>query len=276
MCDSVNNFVMINGQCVFNEVHDCSLLTFYGKCLSCVQEHYLDMVRGDCKKVPQSNVIANCLFYKNLNSCLVCEVGHYLTSEKKCMAVQTPIENCDYYHDESKCMRCKENFWVSYEQETCLPIDGENCMIANPLRCGYCQSNYFQNHNYAVTNLSQSHAQLLMASYLSFENIPHLPIQQSSCVRQIDENCEEFLDATNCKKCNNGYFLYDEDNRCYEKPSTAIPNCLFYATLNTCLECEDGYHLATSSQCLQNEVLPNCIDYANDKSTTFCKLCEAE
>lgn len=276
MCDSTKNYIMVNGKCVHSEVHGCTLLTFFGQCLSCEKYHYLDRISGDCKQVPQSNVISNCEYYQNLNICAVCEAEHYLDSDLGCLPVLNAIEHCEYYLNETKCMRCKENFWISYEQELCLPIDGDNCLIANPLRCGYCENNYVQSQNYAVTNLSQSHAQILMASYLSFASTPQLPIQQASCVRQSDENCEEFIDATTCSKCKSGYFLYDQDKRCYKKPVVSIPNCKYYLTLTTCRECESGFFKESPSTCTKNEVLPFCIEYENDKNTTFCKLCESE
>ena len=250
-------------------------MTFEGKCHACVEHHYLDFNTGGCKLVSDSNAIENCQYYKSLNACLACFPGfYYSTSTHNCMKVENVIENCEYYITDTKCMRCATDYWVSYDNEKCYKIDGDNCDVGNVLRCGYCKDNYVASQNYALTNLNQSVAQILMARFLSFDKTPFLAIEQSTCVRQIDENCSLFLDATNCLICNSGYFLYDVDNRCYEKPSTAIPKCKYYADLSNCSECEEGYHKASNTSCILNLVLPNCLTYETDSPTTFCSLCE--
>ena len=275
MCDSRESFYMLDGKCVKSEIHGCSLLTFEGKCHACVKHHYLDFKSGSCIRVPLSNAIENCEYYKTINACLACFPGFYYSLEdEKCLKVSEPIENCEYYKSNSKCMRCAADYWVNYENDKCLKIDGDNCAVANVLRCGYCKNNYFSSQNYALTNLNQSLAQILLARFLSYDVTPFLKIEQSTCVRQIDENCLVFLDATNCMVCKSGYFLYDVDKRCYEKPSVSVPHCKYYQDLTTCLECEEGYHRSTPSSCIANEVLPNCLSYYNDSSSTFCVLCE--
>jgi hypothetical protein len=266
---------MERGRCIKSKHHGCTLITFEGECHTCEEKHYFDFAIQSCKLVPNSNVIEFCQYYKSLNSCLACHPGYYYSStDGACLKVDTLIDQCEYYYTATECMRCVSDYWPAYDKKTCYPIDGENCLVANVLRCGYCNDNYFHSQNYALTNLGQSIAQIMMAKYLNFDFIPFISIQQSTCVRKSDENCDVFIDATTCKTCKAGYFLYDLDNRCYELPTTSILNCKYFGTLTTCNECEVGYHLASSSSCVQNEVLDNCLTYASDKPSTFCSLCE--
>jgi hypothetical protein len=277
LCDPTTGYFMERGRCIKSNAHSCSLLTFDDQCAACEEKHYFDFGSGDCKLVPDSNVIEFCQFYKSLNACLACFPGYYYSSsEGICKKADPPIDQCEYYYSATECMRCVADHWPSYDKQTCYPIDGDNCLIANILRCGYCDDDYFHSQNYALTNLSQSISQIMMVKFLNFEKLPYISMEQSTCVRKFDENCIEFVNATTCKTCRSGYFLYEEDNRCYELPNISILNCKYYGTLTTCNECHDGYHLATLGSCVANEVLPNCITYAADRSTTFCFLCEPE
>lgn len=275
MCDPISGYYMERGRCIKSTKHACSLLTFDSQCNACAENHYYDFSVQDCKLVPDSNIIEFCQYYKGLNSCLACIPGYYYSaSDGKCLRADPPIENCEYYFSSERCMRCSPDYWASYDRSACYAIDSENCLIASSLRCGFCADNYFMSQNYALTNRAQSISQIMLSKFLSFEKIPYMPLEQSSCIRKLDENCEEFLDAITCTRCKTGYFLYEVDKRCYEKPSVSIPNCQFYSDLTTCSECLDGFYRETTSKCVKNEVLPNCVTYANDRTTTFCKLCD--
>ena len=277
LCDTKAGYYMKNGICSKSDLNECLFLNFDGSCLGCGKNHYLDLMFGECLLVPVSNQIKNCEFYENLSICTACKKGYYFHKEDfLCNPVlaDKQIENCDFYGSESTCKKCKQNFWPAYDESECFPIDGANCLVANVMRCGQCSNNFFNNLNYSVKNLAQTFAQIEMAKYLVFEEMSYSNFTQQTCIHKFDDNCTEFLHSNACLTCADGYFLYEKDSKCYEKPLKSILKCKYYKTLLLCQECEEGHHLETGILCVQDEVVKNCIKYNPTASSTKCLECE--
>lgn len=274
LCDSQNNYYMSDGECILSPLKNCSLLRFDGQCIYCEAGYFKELITETCEPVPASNAIEGCEFYEDLNTCVACKPGSYFDREEhKCKEVEPLIENCDYYESKTECLKCKKDYWVSYDKTGCFKGEASNCKVHSVLRCGKCVNDFFISNNNGLVNPGQSFAQIMWAGYMSFDKNPLIKFDQNACIRQVDENCTEFDTNFTCFKCNNGYFLFEFDRRCYPKPKTSVKNCLYYESDISCKKCEEGFHRELATKCTQNKVIEFCQVYNQESGETSCLEC---
>ena len=102
LCDTLNNYFLKEGTCVFKEVNKCVLLGDSGKCFECEKGYYLD--NGKCTIV--TAVIPYCVHYSSDGACTLCSTGKYL-EVNECLIVSTVIDNCLFYSSSTLCSQCE-------------------------------------------------------------------------------------------------------------------------------------------------------------------------
>ena len=93
-------------------------------------ESYWNSETKKCE-IPK-NPIEKCEYYKNENTCLFCDWGYYINSEKKCVKIS--IKNCLYSEEPDICYSCNNGYQSSDDETSCTTI---KCTIDNCFNCQF-------------------------------------------------------------------------------------------------------------------------------------------
>ena len=104
--------------------------------------------------------------------------------------------------------------------------------------------------------------------------------QSRSCIYHPLENCRIHMDYT-CLECDNGFALVrDKDSNeitCKAVPAP-INNCATYQNFKTCRRCRNGYYLYDSGKrCAKyKQIIENCTNhYLTPQNVVKCELCNS-
>ena len=213
-----------------------------------------DYILGSIDQVPHEICISadidNCLIYENLNTCLECRKGYYVSTNGKCNGYPLePLGNCLVYKSFNHCQTCAEGFHVANDGgcaenekiEWCQGYDGE----AEETTCLVCHESHF--------------------------------LVENECEERENKNinkCESFaITEDKCQVCEEDYTITSDNLACF--PS--IVNCALYAnsskdsTSHVCQKCDAGFFLV-GGQCIGGNI-SNCQEY--QISAEICVRCKS-
>ena len=245
---------------------------FYNECTN----NCLICIKNDLYYYPdcndESSTIDNCSVQKNNYECSICNVGYY-KKRGQCEKCQKGCKKCS---DKNTCLYCDHNYNL-LDDGTCEEItknSEENIQEKfNEFKIEYImqKENYIlkinenQDNNFIINEKCEidhciSCSKLINNFCLLCEN--NYENFNGQCYKkdcQIN-NCAECDDENICSKCNNGYFL--ENNQC--KLSCDIKNCESCESPYYCDKCKDGYEF-NGYECKLKCSISNCLECGYNK-----------
>ena len=258
-------------------------------CLSCDKTHYLDEKSNCIQRTELSDFLA--CFKKDpySDSCLGCDTGLEMTSDK--LACLNEVSNCINYTDSDKntsdlvCKKCKEGMFYNNSLVRCEAGTVSNCELYEDTAdvCVKCINQY-----YLKSNQCLKHSDLFACtSYSGDTSKTCLTCGGSSykfsrfngCNKANSEieNCEEFVTGTICKTCALDYFVNNVGS-CDK--ITAVPSCRKVKDNdnNKCSICKEEYFIKDGLCVLPqdffiSECESNNINGLIDSTQTECNYC---
>lgn len=269
LCDIINNYFLNNTTCALSSQQNCRILALSGNCTACNPGFYLDQTTRACVSVAQANVVANCLYYSSSQSCSLCGSGRFI-SAGQCVAATTLVTNCNYYSDNGKCAQCSAGFLFKDTLDTCIKIpDNLNCLAYTFVNCTTCANGFVYNRNNAAFSLLSSDGGYNLLTQLI--NGSTLWGGLNVCQGIAATNCRQQNLFNQCISCNAGYYL--KNNLCVIFPVNPIFGCAVYSSVTTCTACVDFMYPITSTSCVNNTIIANCVKYSNTAATNVCVEC---
>ena len=261
-----------NFTCINYTVENCASYSFdSNKCETCVPNYYYK--NGLC--LPYT--VTNCKVYHALfDECVTCKDKFY---HHKQMCLAYNVINCATYSPVSDvCLTCMEGHYN--KNGNCLPYTAKNCgtFFPNIDYCQSCESKLF----YQLTvlgDLFQCKDVTPVENcdvYYTYEdkcktcdNDFYLVESTNTCheVPETVSNCQEFIDAANCKVCISPYFL--DNNECV-RSDHIIDKCVQYESNTKCLKCEGANILSTDATLCLKTTESSCETYLDPAN---CKTC---
>ena len=219
----------------------------------------------------------NCNVYHTLfDECVTCKENFFHT---KNMCKPYNVVNCASYSVISDlCLTCLEGHYNTYGN--CLPYTAKNCATYYPdiNYCKTCQSKMFyklriKRDLFKCKDVTEVDNCDLYQEYQDkcYNCITGYYLDEStnSCheVPETVENCEEFIDADNCKSCVSPYYL--ENNVCI-RSENEITKCIQYQSNTKCSKCEGASILSDDSTLCLQITEPSCETYLDGAN---CKTC---
>ena len=206
--------------------------------------------------------VTNCMTHENANECHTCNSGYYLSKDKQCVLFpRNRIRDCIRYTSHDICSQCDALYYL--DSEKCLRrtlID--NCVDynTNNQNCIQCTSGYMLYMNTCKKRQSTfNHCKIYKPEVEKCKECEEnftLNDAETVCFENIS-NCYSYSDV-NCDKCNEGFFLEDNNPAKVCLEINFIPHCKKRVdNRNQCEECQDNYFI-------QNH---NCIPYEAE----FCE-----
>ena len=272
----INNYDLIGEVCL-PIIEHCESYDNNRKCIQC-SRGYKIVNNGDICKIE----IDNCIRLSDNYKCAECE-DNYRLSDNVCYK---KINNCDIYEEDENCKKCKNGY--AFEEnirlvcknintfEEYYTIDGisyykcdgigdnrinkcKKCEYNNnELICKECKTNFVMKDD--EYDKCYSKELFLNDKKYFFEN----SFNVKTCSKVIDncKECEKKNGDVICTKCENNYFLVDDDyNNC--KPESEIPIEEYYLNDN-----KDHYY-----SCGNNKYnsIDNCKKCNKKNSCYLCK-----
>ena len=242
--------------------------------------------------------ILNCVEYQSQTKCQTCIVGYLKTQIKSgaIVCIAPNAEFCGSYDPSSalignlKCSLCNTNYFYTansilgdFPLTSCLKVPAiSNCVkynnsggiLSSSLRCiecvpayhiddvGFCAERKKQTIlNCLTKNISEDKCGECAKGF--FVNL------DGDCQAYPTGviNCLEYLNATDCSRCDKGYFV--KDNKCM-LVTKAIRDCYYYKTETFCDECRPGFYY-DSTDCVLADAI-NCKTYKNKSECDSCAL----
>ena len=260
--------------------------TFIPNCEQCLNKSFC------IKCVPPFYILGN-----NHNNCTqTSNLSQYYTEDGGITynLCNNSIHNCKECHNSTYCVKCEDNyFFINNNRNKCVKVDENNekkyifdnisniyysCNNSIPgcdecsgkNECIKCNDNYY----FIGEDRTKCNNDINIKIYYTEDNgTSYYP-----CNNAI-QNCNECTKKTNCNKCNEGYYLMEEDkNKCYNDTEKIInyytnDNGTTYKLCNTsinhcekcidelhCIKCEDNYILIkniSNSKCYKENEIEN-------------------
>ena len=232
-CDSCVEGYYFNGSSCQNCPDNCLQCDKTGqKCSLCIDTFYVE--NDACVSCDVS--CQKC--HDNTNECDICKRGYYFEGTH-CVKCSQNCLNCD----ETQCYECEKNFYpVGKTCSACAEVC-EQCDGPTADDCRSCDPGY----------------------YLSWYK------GQISCLK-CDDACETcYSSPSNCDKCAQGYFREESSRKC----TSCEFNCLECDDLRECKKCKDGFRLYQREGESDHDCQP-CKDRGCktcDSSATECTEC---
>ena len=292
--DDMNNYELSeDGECPPN----CKLCTSNKKCLEC-RNNYIFVHRINeeiikCVDETKINIgyyindsiyyecIDNCDICNNSFSCNICKENS-LYIDNKCIV---KIDGCEKYDENGRCQKCNENYmFINDKRNECIEIAqlDNYYSLDNGISYIKCDGEGI-NH---IRNCKECHFNETLICDVCNEN---RFIRFNKCIT-IVENCEEYNENEECKKCIDGFsFIEDDKQKCvnngtlegyytkdnginYYKCDGEGPNhikncikCHFNETL-ICDVCNNTYNFL--NKCI--EIIENCEEYNENEECNKC------
>lgn len=186
----------------------------------------IQMISSTCSK--------GCLRCSPSDICFFCDIEQsFILKNWGCEKIE--ISSCTLLSSEGKCLKCDRYYYLDDATMKCVKIaDADlipNCLIYPAKNaCSTCAVGYY--------------------------------ISQSKCVAittKID-NCEEYLDAVSCHRCETGSILSENNKLCVN--TSKVQNCTLY-TFFECTECQEEYAIDDNYYFLKNYKFESAADREN-------------
>ena len=270
--------------CKKANVENCEVFENEDNCQKCQKGFYLEELTFKCIKVPLAG-LENCFIYETNEICKECASNHYLANQSSCVQVE-PIDNCSEYDgtvSTSICSKCNTGYYTSGASCTertdskailnCKEFDlsedkcsicEENFVISSDGKKCYNNINNCEDHEEGSSNDETTKCKKCKNGFFLFDS--------ETCNQGDVENCDNFGSRADvCNKCKNTYYL--SNNICVIHPN--ISNCENYSNTEnlTCLKCDSNYYnFKIVKICKYEEPINDCIEYF-ETSPIRCKTC---
>ncbi len=215
---------------------------YFGKCLSCRENNYLDLKEGICKSNQEENDFKNC--ENSYEVCIKCKYNTFLSEDNKC----TSTDNCVEVEN-GNCTKCKENFYLGLDHK-CSSV--EHCIYSNTYTsysCIECEKNYYYNKD--TMKCEKETEKYLNCKSTDYDGKYCDECRNNYYLSQVDHLCysntekDEFYkckridrNGTYCISCESDYHLGYKDDIC-----SKVEGCAISENENKCIECEEFYCL---------------------------------
>lgn len=270
LCDNFNFFFLNseNGNCEYSFIENCFQSTEKEICQFCKKDYFWNSSSKECE-LSQIR-IRNCFSYDDQEQCILCEANYSLINNE-CIFNFKQIGNCTKMNDEgSLCEECQPGFFLDSSGKKCIPFDeGTNCLISSNFFCSECDLNYFpnmQNNFYSNLNASQI---TLFANVFQSSQFQFWKFEQNDfdlhdyCLKTNISHCQHLASIDKCQKCAFNFILDETSSTCHSQIFPKIDFCEEYYSFGNCKICQNGYFLASSSECKAVLQIDNCVEYAN-------------
>ncbi|KAL7721220.1 Protein serine/threonine kinase [Entamoeba marina] len=288
-----------NGECIncemnyqLNETNQCESITgidvetFYNnKIMKCSDGYYSNI--NECIKCFDSN----CITCDSLQ-CLICNTSFIITNDGTCSSIQKEEEiisnygvidcNDGYYSNNSQCIDCSLTF--------------DNCEICDINGCLSCSNGVIINNgscslNTNCLNVDDSiclncndkgswfngnkciecgdNCKNCINGYCIECNDGYILQSDNNCigVNEYPDNCITISYYGTCQRCSVGYYL--NNNLCYECSN----ECTTCHNLTYCFECNDGYMLNSTNECVDISTISSNCQQPIPGSSGGCAIC---
>ena len=276
LCNQNQNYILKENTCIKNKIENCSFQNSQGKCLNCISEYFLEKTTQKCISFSETEKIENCIQFSDLKNCSQC-YKHFFLKDNKCIKIENEIENCIIYLNEEKCLECESEFILNENNSECGKINFiDNCVGYGNLKCSECDADFFYNENLYLGKILNSQENFNWAFFeKSGFRLEFFRTEMELCSKKTLSNCVFFKDFNKCKKCEENYFV-NEDEGCSKNPDPVIDNCFIYKNSLECEFCDKGFYLKSSSDCEKNIEIINCLDYSRNSNLTKCESCQKD
>eukprot|EP00826_Nyctotherus_ovalis_P022428 TRINITY_DN1739_c0_g1_i6.p1 TRINITY_DN1739_c0_g1~~TRINITY_DN1739_c0_g1_i6.p1 ORF type:complete len:714 (+),score=50.70 TRINITY_DN1739_c0_g1_i6:138-2279(+) len=249
-----------------NEQENCYHCRDSTRCESCAVNFYPDTT-GKCVSIFLSNPIDNCIepFY---GKCLECDTDSYLEDEYTC-ALCTNISNCISCNGKT-CTKCSTSYYLK-DSTTCENTNSiANCQVVDDGGCKECEEGYYKKGNFECGQCDLSCKDCkgpAITDCSDCENTNYLNITDSafgigSCrpCGERNPNCEKCGLNASCTNCNTGYHqAYSEIEKMVVcRNQSDIENCMIFYVEEGCKTCGEGFYVKDSITCAK------CDDFCKD------------
>lgn len=218
-------------------------------CSKCEENYYINETMTKCISFP--NGIIGCRLFKDTTTCIGCEKDMYLKNDV-CTKIFEDflIPNCDYYIEETICGECEPNYVLI--DGKCSLVKAKECITyADVYKCATCKTGYA----------------------LSPEKEGKI-----DCIKLIKSNCITFdiNDPYPCLQCKKGYYILEGDCK---SVSEQIQDCEEYEDASSCKRCSSLTALSVNKvECLKtggygDQIQTNCYE-SIIQNDLFCSVCE--
>ena len=286
VCDSLNMYYLSGTACNKADISNCYRVGSRGECLQCVTGYYYDTEKKNCFEVPRAYLLQNCVIYSRFNVCSKCNADSYLTSEGSCVSLPTRISHCNEYKKDDPliCIQCFKDYVLSSNGSSCIEVSEldaaevkENCGSYSRFTCQSCNSPYILSpSSYSEFDPilhDSDFSNFLWYAYFSFSD---RQLVFRTCELPKSTNCSEVDSySLKCSTCDTGYYLNGATKTCLVNPPKKILNCVRYTSVDECMQCQSGNHLAANKKtCEKDELIEGCETFDTTAAgATKCLLC---
>lgn len=276
-------FVNDLGFCESYPVDSIPFCKEYGSlvnCKECISGYWINEL-GFCFPVKD---VENCIGYSKKvghMNCVKCNESYYLGDDNQCILRKYEfITNCSVMSDTSEtCEECVLNYRNTSDRKKCLSII-TNCQeyvpsnfLTENFSCRLCEENYYfdQEEQFCKKGTIVNCRIYQENQNICEKCVNKFYLENSQCLpHDILFNCEIYHPTRRnvCKDCNSSTFLFNKRNDCL-KISPQILNCRKFETKDKCSQCEHGYRLTDSSECVEIDPALNCVQMIKNQ----CEIC---
>ena len=222
----------------------------FTRCQKCSNEYFLDLNKNICKIRLNSRSIENCVeFSIFFDKCEKCDIEYEKTEDGlKCLLTVldcVEYEPSNLFTKKLICKKCLTGKFLNQITQSCGEGTVENCLEYKRLQneCVLCENGFYLNNSLNCVGHT-------LKDYFT---------------------CGKFSSTINnyCEECTNNSVRITNRNFCREI-ILEIPNCLQYASSETCEKCSKGYVISSDQKsCIKNSI-ENCEE---EISPTLCVNC---
>ena len=292
-------------KCSIENCKECYGTKLSNICTSCDKKYepiYINNSINSC----QIKSSINCLNYDMYNNiCLKCNNGYYLVDdeENKTICKKCSIENCkECYGDKNsnECTSCNDNYVTIYSNNNiinscelpCETGENEKCLICDKIKnkCSKCNDGYYlpeddenkkvcqkcsiENCKECYGTKNSNLCTLCYENYVSiYSNNNIINSCELPCETGENEKCLICDKIKNkCSKCNDGYYLPEDDENKKVCQKCSIENCKeCYGTKNSNLCSLCNQYLTTI---YENNIIKNCKYTCEEGEDAKCLTCD--
>ena len=248
-------------------------------CEHCISNYYIN----DQKCVADPSGIPNCKMYLSETTCRQCQDGFFLENNY-CKTPETTIWGCKEYSSGGVCQVCKSEYSINSTYQ-CEPVVETSCATnLNSLNCATCRVNQIltiQNNNFVCVPSNILHCENAISSvqgplckkcqsgYFLYNN-------QCTWPNKTVSSCVEYLDNGICSKCKDLYLLSGDNLHCTPEITKAGENCLsgYVSDLPVCSRCAPGYYFDETGICQSCSDTNDGCSVCNILNLSVCLVCK--
>lgn len=245
-------------------------------------------VSSNTHSVCEKSTVENCATQATAGTCTTCNTLYFLNDSKVCeLNPEDPIDNCKTYSNAETCTKCNDEFYLA-DSKTCTAVKKvTNCKTytTNADSCSECLATHYLSGG-ACTERSEATKSINKCKTLNTqadecsacEDNYTLTTDKKACFADINKckNGQQVVGANaaannhTCTQCDDGYYVKDSK----ECLARTVQNCKKVAGLDTdtCEDCNDNYNRVSATSCVLNTTPVGCTTWA--KNTTTCTACD--